>query len=59
MLGCYKTLYIMYIVIIECECTIVTGFMKTTLMSQELKSKLCPSVNDSPMHCPRTSTAWP
>ena len=27
-------------------------------MSQELKSKLCPSFNDSLMHHPRTSTAW-
>ena len=27
-------------------------------MSQELKSKLCPSFNDSLMHRPWTSTAW-
>ena len=31
---------------------------KPTIMSKELKSTLCPSVNDSLMHCPRTSTAW-
>ena len=38
--------------------TYVTGFTKLTIMSQELKSELCPNINDSLMHYPRTSTAW-
>ena len=28
---------------------------KPTIMSQELKFKLCPNFNDSLMHCPQTS----
>ena len=27
-------------------------------MSQELKCKLCPDINESLMHCPPTSIAW-
>ena len=31
---------------------------KLTKMSQDLKSKLCPNINDSLSHCPAASTAW-
>ena len=31
---------------------------KPIKMSQVLKSKLCPSINDSLMHCPAVSTVW-
>ena len=29
------------------------------VLSQELKSKLKPNINDTLMHCPEASTTWP
>ena len=31
---------------------------KLTILSQELKSKLNPKINDTFMHCPEASTTW-
>ena len=33
-------------------------FKKPTKMSQELKSKLRPNINDTLMHCQEASTTW-
>ena len=43
-----------------CTCNIYVwlDLQKPTIMLQELKFKLCHNINDSLMHCPRTSTVW-
>ena len=38
--------------------SLILNLQKLTKLSQELKSKLKPNINDTLMHCPEASMTW-